>query len=353
VSPGSGYSLSETVPTGWDQTGASCDDGSSPSNIAVSAGETVTCTFTNRQRGRIVVVKDAQPNDPQDFTFTAAGGLSPSSFQLDDDSDATLSNTRTFSNVVPQDGYSISETVPGTWLQDSATCSDGSPPTNIDIAAAETVTCTFVNVHGYPRPKGASPLRASLVPAFAACGSPDTTHGPPLSSPSCRPPVQVSSYLTVGTPDTNGKSANMIGGLVAHALNGIAGNTTDEADIRFEISVSDVRNKSDLSDYTGSLASTFSVRATDRYNGPALDEPATVSDFPFSITMPCTATTSTTTGSTCAITTTADAVTAGTILEVRRTIWQVGDVQVLDGGADGNASTAPNSLFARQGVFLP
>jgi len=59
----------------------------------------VTCTFTNVKRGRIVVVKDAQPNAPQNFSFTTGGGLSPSSFQLDDDSDGTLPNTETFNNV--------------------------------------------------------------------------------------------------------------------------------------------------------------------------------------------------------------------------------------------------------------
>src|SRR5205807_1237325 len=124
VTPGTGYSVTETVPSGWDQTGASCDNGSPPSNISVStgqtatcdngssisninvaAGQTVTCTFTNRKRGSIVVVKDAQPNDPQDFTFIAGGGLSPSSFSLDDDSDPTLSNTQTYNNVVPASGY--------------------------------------------------------------------------------------------------------------------------------------------------------------------------------------------------------------------------------------------------------
>ena len=55
-----------------------------------------------------MVVKDSQPNDPQDFSFTAGGGLSPSSFSLDDDADPTLSNTRTFSNIVPGSGFSLS-----------------------------------------------------------------------------------------------------------------------------------------------------------------------------------------------------------------------------------------------------
>ena len=68
----------DAVPAGWDQTRATCDDGSPVSNIDVAPGETVTCTFANRKRGQIVVVKDARPNDPQDFSFTAGGGLVPS-----------------------------------------------------------------------------------------------------------------------------------------------------------------------------------------------------------------------------------------------------------------------------------
>ena len=50
------------------------------------------------------------------------------SFQLDDDSDPALSNTRTFANLAPGSGYSVSEAIPVGWGQDSASCSDGSPP---------------------------------------------------------------------------------------------------------------------------------------------------------------------------------------------------------------------------------
>ena len=143
--PGSGFSVAETVPGGWDQTSATCDDGSPVSNINVAPGEDVTCTFSNRKRGTVVVVKEATPADAQDFAFTAGGGLSPSSFSLDDDADGTLSNTRTFTNVVPGSGFSVAETVPGGWDQTSATCDDGSPVSNINVAAGEVVTCTFAN----------------------------------------------------------------------------------------------------------------------------------------------------------------------------------------------------------------
>src|SRR5437667_8063465 len=51
----------------------------------------------------------------------------------------------------------------------------------------------------HPRPKGATPLRVSTVPAFKQCTAPNRTHGLPLGFPSCNPPVQTSNYLTVGS----------------------------------------------------------------------------------------------------------------------------------------------------------
>jgi hypothetical protein len=42
------------------------------------------------------------------------------------------------------------------------------------------------------------------------------------------------------------------------------------------------------------------------------------------------------------------------VRERARTIWQVGQVTLLDGGPDGLASTAAgNTLFETQGVFVP
>jgi hypothetical protein len=47
TSEGGTYSVSETVPAGWSQTSATCDDGSPIDAIDLGPGETVTCTFTN------------------------------------------------------------------------------------------------------------------------------------------------------------------------------------------------------------------------------------------------------------------------------------------------------------------
>jgi hypothetical protein len=94
--------------------------------------------------GTLNIVKDAIPNDAQDFAFTATGGLTPSSFSLDDDADGTLPNTKTFTNVAPG-SYGVSEAAVSGWDQTSAVCSDSSLVNNISIQAGETVTCTFTN----------------------------------------------------------------------------------------------------------------------------------------------------------------------------------------------------------------
>src|SRR5919204_357837 len=98
--------------------------------------------FVGPNSGTIVVKKVTNPSpDPSDtsFSFTAGGGLSPSSFSLKN------AQQQTFSDVAPGGGYNVTETVPLGWDLASSTCDDGSPVTNIDVSAGETVTCTFTN----------------------------------------------------------------------------------------------------------------------------------------------------------------------------------------------------------------
>ena len=206
---------------------------------------------------------------------------------------------------------------------------------------------------GNPRPKGATPTRVSLVPSFTQCTATNRMHGPPLAFGSCNPPALASSQLTVGTPDANGAPAKAEGSAKLESLVGNPATPADEADARITVSMTDVRrNTTGFPDYTGQLQLDTSIRMTDRDNGPSLF--ATVQDMPFRVTVPCTATGDTTVGSTCAVTTTADAVAgAGAIKEGRRAIWELGQVRLNDGGADGVASTTPNSVFAVQGVLVP
>jgi hypothetical protein len=110
--------------------------------------------------------------------------------------------------------------------------------------------------------------------------------------------------------------------------------------------------------YTGELQANPSLRMTDRYNSaePATQpftDPATTSDVSFPFTVPCADTGPATVGSTCSVETTANAVLAGLVSESRRTIWEMDQIQVFDGGADGVASTSGNTLFETQSVFVP
>ena len=146
VAPGSGYSVSETVPSGWDQTSATCDDGSPVSNINVAPAEIVTCTFANRKRGQIVVVKDATPDDPQDFSFTAGGGLSPASFsarrrrQRDALEHPHLQRRRAGRRLL------VAETRPERLGPDQRDLRRRQPGRRTSTSrAGETVTCTFAN----------------------------------------------------------------------------------------------------------------------------------------------------------------------------------------------------------------
>lgn len=210
-------------------------------------------------------------------------------------------------------------------------------------------------VPGYPRPKGASPLRVSLVPAYQPCASPNRTHGPPLAFGSCNPPAEQSAQLTVGTPDANGNPASSVGFARLAVWPGDPASPADDADVSLRVEITDVRRRADLADYTGELRASLSTRITDKDNPPPAGgaSDATVSDNPIAFTVPCAATAATTTGATCSVTTTVDAVTPGAVKESMRAVWQLGQLEVFDGGSDGDAETTPNTLFARQGVFVP
>jgi hypothetical protein len=222
-----------------------------------------------------------------------------------------------------------------------------------DTDISQDVYSSSITTGAYPRPKAASPLRLSLVPAYDACTAPNRTHGPGLAFPSCNPPVQSSAELTVGSPDANGRAANSIGYAKIQVLPGIASTPADEADVRFVASITDVRLKSDLSDYTGELLLAAELRVTDKLNGAAPVDNGTTVDLPFPVTVPCSSTANTGIGSTCAVTTTADSVLPGAVREIKRSIWRLAALRVTDGGPDGLAATPPNTLFATQGIFVP
>ena len=207
----------------------------------------------------------------------------------------------------------------------------------------------------YVRPRGATPFRAPLVPAFAQCTNPNTTHGAPLAFGSCRPPAQRSNFLTFGTPDANGRGANAVGTVVFRVTPGNESTPANEADVDLFISLADVRRTGTLADYTGEVRQTTVVRLTDRRNGPSGtgSDDATMVDTPISADVACSGTSDPDVGGTCALTTSMSALVPGLVREGDRAIWELGPVEVYDGGADGEGATADNTLLARQGVFAP
>jgi hypothetical protein len=210
----------------------------------------------------------------------------------------------------------------------------------------------------HPRPRGATPIRVPFVPAFKQCTASNRTHGAPLAFPSCNPPVQTSPYLTIGSPDANGAGANAIGFALVKVLPPAA------ADVGLSGQASDIRcrpgaaacgsaNAVDGPDYMGQLQSNATIRISDHYNGPGLNEAATVQDIPFPTTVDCAATSDTSIGAFCSVVTSANAIVPGAVKTNERAIIESGQIYASDGGADGLVSTTDNSLFAVQGVFIP
>jgi hypothetical protein len=106
----------------------------------------------------------------------------------------------------------------------------------------------------------------------------------------------------------------------------------------------------------------MTLRITDRLNGPEQNVSGTVQDHPLQWGIQCTS------GS-CGVVTSADSVIPAVAKEGKRAVWQLSQLQVLDGGADGNLAAAPapgsgvcppacvgnggETVFLHQGLFVP
>jgi hypothetical protein len=147
IAPGT-YTVSELLPStspAWVLNNISCTDDAAGGNhstssianptatITLAAGDTVSCTFSNAQQGRLVLVKNTVGPDG---TFSFSGPIS---------SVTTTSNTGTVGLDVSPGTYPVAETVPAGWALTSASCDQGRTLPNVVINAGQTVTCTFNN----------------------------------------------------------------------------------------------------------------------------------------------------------------------------------------------------------------
>ena len=221
----------------------------------------------------------------------------------------------------------------------------------------------------HPRPKGATPLRVSLAVAYKACTSPNRQHGAPLATLSCNPPVQASSFLTVGTGDAwAGTTPKSIGSVRLDVK------ATSPEDVKIVSSITDVRcignsapgfcttantDNAGVPDYAGELNGTANIRITDHFNGPigpcgACTDPATVQDLAFPVTGTCATTPGDgTVGSTCTANTSANGTVLGSVQDNKRANVEIQQININDGGQDGTASTPGNTLFETQGIWIP
>ena len=147
------YTLTEATPAGWNLTGQSCNGGS-PAGMALDPGETITCVFTNTaQPGLLTIVKDANDQN-RDFQFYIARKPSLAiqhEFTLNDGSPATNS----ISYTLPHGSYAAIEAAPSDgWSLSDISCVDpsgnssqevGLGRANVELAAGEHITCTFIN----------------------------------------------------------------------------------------------------------------------------------------------------------------------------------------------------------------
>jgi plastocyanin len=209
-----------------------------------------------------------------------------------------------------------------------------------------TVTVTGVP---YPRPASATPLRVPLVPEFAQCTSPNSSHVGPIASPACNPPQLQSTQLTT---TTTGSASGFV------RLRSITGNPmtpADEADVNITTNATQIRRRSDNTAYTGRAILNVALRLTDMGSGTSGLNSATVQDNQLALPADCTS-------GTCTMNTSADTLVPGLIKEERRMVMDALSVTVKDAGPDGNIGSAtcgPNcgtgdeQVFLREGVFTP
>jgi hypothetical protein len=175
---------------------------------------------------------------------------------------------------------------------------------------------------------------------FRQCSSSqELQHGPPLAYSSCPPRVE-STQVTTGTPDSNGLFVRMEAYLALKVITG---------DARVTLHVNDVLTMA-LEPYTGEIRARVLARLTDRDDSII----QTTSDFPLGLTAPCVPDADPRLGSACDAVTTLNALLPGAVTEGGRSIWQLAQAQVYDAGPDGDVATeADNTVFLRQGIFIP
>jgi hypothetical protein len=212
----------------------------------------------------------------------------------------------------------------------------------------------------YDAPQAANKLDVPLVPNFrqtisstqcTARGGLNSTHGEPLSLPSCNPPGfltgtvahfghnndHIPSYAQLGTHYGNDNLAD-----------------GDQADVTIGTGIFDILTSTGdpyLPNPTGpDMTLVFKLRITDSYNGPSLDAPATVSDVELAVPINCQQFPNQ--EPTCDGYTSMDALQPGLIRENGATVLQTYIMRVKDSGLNGIRGDSDDRQFGMQGFSV-
>ena len=202
---------------------------------------------------------------------------------------------------------------------------------------AGNVLATDVGLNEHPI--GASPLRAPFVPAFKPCSlvSSNASHEPTLPGRSCSPEVPGSGIAAVG-PESLGFVRFVV---LQPGQCAKFDSTHCYPDFTVEVSVTDVRAG-------GPTGPPFSGLLTGHARLPSLsgsapfavqvtDATGTVVPLPFPVPINCTS-------GTCSAQTTGNTVVPGLATGGKRTVIEIGQLQIVDQNGDS---------FESQGYFLP
>lgn len=164
IPPGT-YTITEGSVSGWTLSaitfsdpncGCTPDVASGTATVHLTAGDNITVTFVNVKdpgegQGKIIVVKDAKPDDPQIFGFNITDNDEYSeNFQLDDDG---VGDNDWEKDLVSGVIYTITETVPAGWKLAgisvvgaiSYSVDIDNRQAQIDLGEGEVVTVTLTN----------------------------------------------------------------------------------------------------------------------------------------------------------------------------------------------------------------
>jgi hypothetical protein len=213
----------------------------------------------------------------------------------------------------------------------------------------------------YQTPQSATQLSVSLVPTFLQCGTGSNPangqHSPPLAQRACLPAKPGSNVAIFGP--------QAIGTGVLTVAPGNPDTSADEADVSIAANLTDIQNKTGGGDYNPNpsgpdLTLSARLRLTDTANcsgstcsGPYQRNAATTTDLDFPVAVDCSATPDPSVGSTCAVTTSADAVQPGAIGETRQTVAQAFRLRLNDSGVNTIRGDSDDRIFSTQGIYVP